>query len=74
LFSGLLNPVFSGLYHTLVTENLQKLSYRYDNVGNITSLTDAVNGNQVQTFAYDWLDRLAEPARIMNPGCRVGRG
>jgi len=39
-------------------ENLQKLSYAYDNVGNITSLTDAVNGNQVQTFGYDWLDRL----------------
>ena len=39
-------------------ENRQKLSYVYDDVGNITSLTDTVNSSQVQTLGYDWLDRL----------------
>ena len=39
-------------------ETLQKLSYTYDLVGNVQTLTDAQNSNQVQSFGYDWLDRL----------------
>jgi RHS repeat-associated protein len=39
-------------------ENLQKLSYAYDNAGNITTLTDGTNSNQTQSFGYDWLNRL----------------
>ena len=38
--------------------NRQELHYAYDNNGNITSLTDARNSGQVQSFGYDWLDRL----------------
>ncbi|MCL4393974.1 MAG: hypothetical protein M1482_04065 [Chloroflexi bacterium] len=36
---------------------IQNLSYDYDNVGNITQITDAVR-NEVTTFGYDDLDRL----------------
>ena len=39
-------------------EDIQKLSYNYDNVGNVQSISDARNSNQTQTFGYDWLDRL----------------
>ncbi|MGB5051542.1 MAG: RHS repeat-associated core domain-containing protein [Caldilineaceae bacterium] len=42
-------------------ENRQKLTYAYDNAGNVTSLTDGQNGTgsgQVQSFGYDWLNRL----------------
>ncbi len=38
----------------------QSLSYSYDNVGNIATITDAINGNQ--TFTYDDLNRLAGAA------------
>ena len=43
--------------------DLQELSYRYDNNGNVTSLADGRNGNdgnggQRQCLRYDWLDRL----------------
>jgi len=31
-------------------ENLPKLTYTYDLAGNVTSLIDAVNANQTQTF------------------------
>jgi len=36
---------------------LQDLSYQYDSVGNIISITDAVNSGS-QTFSYDALNRL----------------
>ena len=39
-------------------EDIQKLNYSYDNVGNVQSITDAGNSNQTQSFGYDWLDRL----------------
>src|SRR5438093_2569048 len=35
---------------------LQNLTYGYDNKGNVTAITDTINGNQ--TFGYDELDRL----------------
>ena len=38
--------------------SLQDLSYTFDDVGNILTLTDGVNSGQVQSFGYDWLDRL----------------
>ncbi len=39
--------------------NLQNITYTYDNVGNVLTIQDlAANGN-VQTFTYDALDRLA---------------
>jgi len=31
------------------------LQYGYDNVGNLTTLTDTTNSSQVQTFSYDFL-------------------
>jgi len=37
---------------------LLDLSYTYDRVGNLLSLSDGGNGGQVQTFAYDARDRL----------------
>jgi len=43
-------------------EDLQKLSYAYDLAGNVQTLTDTANSGQVQTFGYDWLDRLTTAA------------
>jgi RHS repeat-associated protein len=42
----------------LGTSSLQNLTYTYDNVGNITALTDTVKAG-TQSFSYDNLDRLA---------------
>lgn len=39
-------------------EELQKLNFSYDNVGNVTSITDGNNSDQKQCFRYDALDRL----------------
>ncbi len=38
--------------------DLLRLNYTYDPVGNVLSITDTTNSNQVQTFTYDPLDRL----------------
>jgi RHS repeat-associated protein len=43
-------------------ENLQKLAYTYDLAGNVQTLTDSANSGQVQSFGYDWLDRLTSAA------------
>ena len=43
-------------------ENLQKLAYAYDLAGNVQTLTDTANSGQVQSFGYDWLDRLTTAA------------
>ncbi|MEL7627136.1 MAG: RHS repeat domain-containing protein [Anaerolineaceae bacterium] len=37
---------------------LLDLSFAYDSVGNILTITDALNSGQVQSFAYDALNRL----------------
>ena len=39
-------------------DNLQQLLYTYDASGNILTFIDGANSGQVQTFGYDWLDRL----------------
>jgi YD repeat-containing protein len=39
-------------------DDRQKLTYSYDNNGNVTSLTDAINAGQKQRFYYDYLNRL----------------
>ena len=44
---------------------VQSLSYGYDNVGNITSITDAVNANRNQAFGYDNLYRLTSAQSTM---------
>lgn len=41
-----------------VTGGLLDLGYTYDDVGNITRITDAANAGQAQTFTYDARDRL----------------
>jgi RHS repeat-associated protein len=43
-------------------ENLQQLTYGYDNAGNVRAITDTVNSGQAQTFDYDWLHRLTSAA------------
>jgi len=40
------------------TINLQNLSYGFDNGGNVTGITDAINSGQALSFGYDWLNRL----------------
>ncbi|WP_343423972.1 hypothetical protein [Candidatus Amarolinea dominans] len=42
-------------------DNQQKISYTYDDDGNIQAIADAAayGGSQTQTFAYDTLDRLS---------------
>jgi RHS repeat-associated protein len=39
---------------------LQDLAYQYDNVGNITNITDSILSTRSQTFFYDDLDRLTQ--------------
>ena len=56
-----------GRLHTLVTGNLQNLSYAYDSVGNITSIADSIN-SQTQSFDYDALDRLTSASANGEPG------
>jgi uncharacterized protein (TIGR02594 family) len=63
--------------HTLTTsdsasQTIQDLSYGYDNVGNVMSITDSLN-SVTQTFVYDEVDRLThaqastgDPARQYN--------
>ncbi len=41
-----------------VSGGLLDLGYTYDEVGNITRITDAANAGQAQTFTYDARDRL----------------
>lgn len=47
-----------GRVQSVVAGIRQNLSYTYDATGNILSINDAVNGNQLQTFQYDNRDRL----------------
>jgi len=42
----------------ILIPGLLDLSYTYDDVGNVEMITDGTNGNQVQRFRYDALDRL----------------
>jgi RHS repeat-associated protein len=53
---------------TVGQTTLQNLSYTYDNVGNITGITDGTNQNQKQCFNYDELDRLVV-ATTLAPRC-----
>jgi YD repeat-containing protein len=55
---GRLHSLQSGI--VLDTDSLQSLSYVYDEVGNVLSITDYnAGGTQTQTFTYDDLDRLS---------------
>jgi len=38
--------------------NVQNLNYRYDNNGNITSITDNLDSTKSKSYGYDSLDRL----------------
>ncbi len=49
-------------------DDRQKLTYGYDNNGNVTSLIDTINSGQKQCFQYDWLNRLTG-AFTGNSGC-----
>ncbi len=42
------------------SQGLQNISYTYDNMANITALTDALDANRTQNFTYDHLNRLTE--------------
>jgi len=39
-------------------QTLQNLSYLYDNVGNVLTITDAIDPTRTQQFLYDHLNRL----------------
>ncbi len=56
------NPwnIQGGRLQNLATGTLQNLSYTYDAVGNIKTITDARNANQKQCFQYDPLGRLTK--------------
>jgi RHS repeat-associated protein len=55
---GRLHSLQSGL--PADQDSLQSLSYVYDEVGNVQSITDTnAGGTQTQTFTYDDLDRLS---------------
>jgi RHS repeat-associated protein len=57
------NPTTQRLSSLLTTaggQTIQNLAYGFDNVGNITRITDTGPGGQNQTFSYDDLDRLVQ--------------
>jgi RHS repeat-associated protein len=51
----------------LSTPSLQNLTYAYDNVGNITGITDGIKAG-TQSFSYDDLDRLTSASGGDSPG------
>ncbi|HNR46175.1 MAG TPA: RHS repeat-associated core domain-containing protein [Anaerolineaceae bacterium] len=58
--------------------NLQSLDYDYDAIGNITSIKNFRNSNQVQCFGYDAMDRLVSGFTASSTTCpqyaAVGNG
>jgi RHS repeat-associated protein len=44
---------------SLQTGAVQNLGYGFDNNGNITAITDLLNGSNSKTYGYDALDRLS---------------
>jgi len=51
------NPNNLRLTSLVTSGNIQNFNYTYDNVGNVKTINDSVNG-QVSTFTYDDLNRL----------------
>ncbi|MBV6396392.1 MAG: hypothetical protein HFACDABA_01990 [Anaerolineales bacterium] len=51
---------------TLAAETLQNMTYVYDSVGNISSISDSVN-SLTQFFGYDALDRLTSASASGTP-------
>ncbi|MCB0189087.1 MAG: RHS repeat protein, partial [Caldilineaceae bacterium] len=50
-------------------DDRQKLTYAYDNNGNVTSQLNTLNSNQRQCFEYDWLNRLTKAYTTGNATC-----
>jgi len=42
----------------IIAQGIQNLTYRYDNNGNITAITDNLDASKIKTYGYDPLDRL----------------
>jgi len=55
----------------LSTPGLQNLTYNYDNVGNISNITDTIKAN-TQTFGYDNLHRLTSASSTATPAYSHG--
>jgi YD repeat-containing protein len=52
---------------------LQDLTYKYDPIGNVKSITDTkAGGTQIQTFSYDDLDRLTSAQAANGTGGTYG--
>ncbi|MDA8239073.1 MAG: FG-GAP-like repeat-containing protein, partial [Nitrospiraceae bacterium] len=43
---------------TSSSAGLQNIAYGYDNAGNVTGITDYLDGSRTQTFVYDELNRI----------------
>jgi RHS repeat-associated protein len=43
---------------------LEDINYAFDNLGNVTSITDNVDGSKSQTFQYDGLNRLVNATGV----------
>ena len=54
------NRLDSILTNSSTAGDLISLTYGFDNVGNITGITDAVDSSRTRTYQYDELDRLLE--------------
>jgi len=54
------NRLLSLTTNSPVSGGVQNISYSYDNGGNITTLTDLLDGNRTQSFTYDHLNRLTQ--------------
>jgi YD repeat-containing protein len=68
------DPVTLRLQHRVTVRGggtVQDLTYTYDSVGNILTLTDAVTPANTQTFTYDTLDRLVTATAPTGYGTEV---
>ncbi len=67
-----------GRLQNITTGTLQNLTYTYDSVGNIKTITDVKNASQKQCFQYDALDRLTNATTYSDTpqGCttQLGQG
>ncbi|MFZ1991549.1 MAG: RHS repeat-associated core domain-containing protein, partial [Alphaproteobacteria bacterium] len=54
------NRLYSITTNSPTQGSIQNLSYLFDNAGNISTITDLLDGSRTQTFTYDDLNRLTQ--------------
>jgi RHS repeat-associated protein len=62
------NRLYSITSNSASAGGLMNISYYYDNVGNITQITDYMDSTKTRTFVYDELDRLIQADSVSYGG------